>query len=591
MDILVLGFLPALRKLEKSKLDESDMTREELLRVLTFADSLRHLSEAQTALASVDARWNIISYAMRRHFDGKLLTITSLADAAGVPYGTAMRRITELLDEGLLMRRPRSQSGKSFSLHPTRELIRQFEEYATQFKMTVGETFGFGDNDAPGTDFFFGGYYMTSRILSYPNAMRSGIGQDKTVRILCPMDPTFRTLADLSNNLKELCGANFQVTTLPLDELHQEIIDNNQRNKSKYDVVSVDLPWIGQLAESEAIRPLNAQIEANRYNASDFHVSAWRGARLDGRQYGIPIQPTVEMLFCRTDLFAEAGLDLPETTTDLLNAARALHRAQRGLSGIVMNFGRGTPVAHSFIQTLADFGSPIIDLTPTEDGYDVEEITGENFRPLIDTGAGRETLEFLREINQFAHPDSMRCDWDRRIAIFSKGAAAMTYGWSIRASKFELDEASPAHGNVEFMRHPAKPGVHRISPVGGFVLALPASLDEERAAIGWKVMEYLTRPELMKLYVQNGNLTSPRYSTSADPEVQAFSSMIRTVDQLEQQGELKIWPRPPIPEFSDLVALLGKEVHSALQGTKTVAAALADAQKQADILMRENGRY
>ena len=104
-------------------------------------------------------------------------------------------------------------------------------------------------------------------------------------------------------------------------------------------------------------------------------------------------------------------------------------------------------------------------------------------------------------------------------------------------------------------------------------------------------MEYLTRPELMKLYVQNGNLTSPRYSTSADPEVQAFSNMIRTVDQLEQQGGLKIWPRPPIPEFSDLVAILGKEVHAALQGTKTVAAALADAQKQADVLMRENGRY
>jgi len=157
------------------------MTREELLRVLTFADSLRHLSEAQTALASVDARWNIISYAMRRHFDGKLLTITSLADAAGVPYGTAMRRITELLDEGLLMRRPRSQSGKSFSLHPTRELIRQFEEYATQFKMTVGETFGFGDSEARGADFFFGGYYMTSRhpVLSERDALGHRSGQDR----------------------------------------------------------------------------------------------------------------------------------------------------------------------------------------------------------------------------------------------------------------------------------------------------------------------------------------------------------------------------------------------------------------------------
>ena len=41
-----------------------------------------------------------------------------------------------------------------------------------------------------------------------------------------------------------------------------------------------------------------------------------------------------------------------------------------GLSGIVMNYGRGTPVAHTFMQTMADFGSPVIDLSPSVDGFD-----------------------------------------------------------------------------------------------------------------------------------------------------------------------------------------------------------------------------
>ena len=80
------------------------MTREELMRVLSFASSLRQIGEERTKLASVDARWNIIAYAMERHLEGKLLTVTSLAAAAGVPYGTAMRRIGELIDEGLLLK-------------------------------------------------------------------------------------------------------------------------------------------------------------------------------------------------------------------------------------------------------------------------------------------------------------------------------------------------------------------------------------------------------------------------------------------------------------------------------------------------------
>ncbi len=564
------------------------MTREELLRVLNFAGSLRKLSEEQTTLASVDARWNIIAYAMQRHLEGKRLTVTSLADAAEVPYGTAMRRISELMDEGLLLRRPRSKTGKSFSLHPTRELIAQFEVFAGEFKRTVGETFGFTDGENEGIEggFYFGGHYMTSRILSYPNAMRVGIGKERTIRILCPSDPTFKTLKKLSSQLNELCGAQFEFTTLPLDQLHDEIIENQNRAKSRYDIMAVDLPWIGQLAENNAIMPLNDLLAEHDYRGSDFHATIWRAARYRREQCGIPIQPTVELLFYRKDLLADEGLDIPRTTVALLRAAKVLHGKRRGQSGIVMNYARGTPVAHTFMQTLADFGSPVIDLSTSVDGFDTDNISDENCRPLIDTEAGLEAAQFLIDLLQYAHPESLRCDWDRRIDIFSRGEAALTYGWSIRAARFELDETAPAHGKVGFASHPAKPGLRPVSPVGGFVLALPASLDQDRTAVAWKAMEYLTRPELMKLYVQNGNLTSPRFSTSADPEVQAISEMIREIDQMEQNGTLQVWPRPPIPEFADIVSILGDEIYFMLQGQKSVKEALATAQYRADEMFR-----
>ena len=112
----------------------------------------------------------------------------------------------------------------------------------------------------------------------------------------------------------------------------------------------------------------------------------------------------------------------------------------------------------------------------------------------------------------------------------------MTYGWSIRAAAFELNENSPAHGNVEFVPHPHAPGARTVSPIGGFSLAIPAGLDPQRRKAAWKVMEYLTRPELLKWYVLNGNLTSPRYSTSADPEVQASSKIIAQVDAMDRAG-------------------------------------------------------
>ncbi|MBN9271965.1 MAG: sugar ABC transporter substrate-binding protein, partial [Mesorhizobium sp.] len=91
------------------------MTREELLRILDYLDKMAKLNSGRAALADIDARWNIVAYTIRRHLQGKPLTITSLAAASGLPYGTAMRRIEGMVTEGLLMKRPRSKSGKSFS--------------------------------------------------------------------------------------------------------------------------------------------------------------------------------------------------------------------------------------------------------------------------------------------------------------------------------------------------------------------------------------------------------------------------------------------------------------------------------------------
>ena len=567
------------------------MTRDELLRILEFMEKAEDLVASRTALASNDARWNIISYCIRRHLEGRLLTTTSITAAAEVPYGTALRRIGELVEEGLLLKRPRSRTGKSFSVHPTAKLITEFEAFAIQLKSLVGSTFGFNAGDAQMKDFYFGGSYMAGRILPYPSVMRRGIGYERPLRILSHSDPTFKTLSDFSAHLNELCGGNLEILTLPLDGLREEIIRNGAKKTTEYDIVAFDIPWIGELVKRGIILPLQKIIKKERYSHFDFHNAAWRGTSYKGEQYGLPIQPTPELLFYRTDLFADAGISPPITTDDLLLAAKTLHRSYPGLAGIVMNYGRGTPVAHTFIQTMASFGRPVIQLTPLDEDFDVTSIKGDNFRPALLSDAARKTAEYLIELKAYAHRDSMECDWDRRIRIFAEGGAAMTYGWSIRAAYFELDETAAAHGKADFVTHPHAPGGRPVSPMGGFSIGIPSNLADERISRAWRMIEYLTRPELMKLYVQNGNLVSPRFSTSADPEVQALSPIIGKVDAMERRGELKLWPRPPIPEFTDIVGVLGRHVHDMLDGTMSIDQALSTAQNDVDRIMRENGRY
>jgi multiple sugar transport system substrate-binding protein len=52
-----------------------------------------------------------------------------------------------------------------------------------------------------------------------------------------------------------------------------------------------------------------------------------------------------------------------------------------------------------------------------------------------------------------------------------------------------------------------------------------------------------------------------------------------------------MWPRPPVPGISEIIAIVGEEMHDALRGDKSVSDALVNSQNRADALMRSRGHY
>ncbi|MGI9503509.1 MAG: sugar ABC transporter, partial [Geminicoccaceae bacterium] len=67
---------------------------------------------------------------LRNHLTGKLTTSSSLVANSGLSYGTAMRGIDSLVERGLIIKRPRTSTGKSFSLHPAEKMLLEWQELA-----------------------------------------------------------------------------------------------------------------------------------------------------------------------------------------------------------------------------------------------------------------------------------------------------------------------------------------------------------------------------------------------------------------------------------------------------------------------------
>jgi hypothetical protein len=153
-------------------------------------------------------------------------------------------------------------------------------------------------------------------------------------------------------------------------------------------------------------------------------------------------------------------------------------------------------------------------------------------------------------------------DWDHRTTSFLSGETALAYCWTVRAARFENDISSAVKRKVSYLPQPRGPGGVSNNPIGGFLLCIPSNLPEDRIERAFEAIAWMTSPEAMKANVQNGFPVAPRFSVSADPEAAATSPIVSVVDRLAKRNLLKGWPRPPVPEYLSLEAILGEEIHS-----------------------------
>ena len=506
-----------------------------------------------------------------------------------MPYATASRKLKEMIDAGLIEQRPRTKSGKSFSMHPSDLLLEQWMQVSGRVRRLAEAHFGELQRGQSSKDYYFGGSYTAAQSIPPLSVLPKPLKVPGGVRVLVHGDPTFMVMDTLKRQFEQVIGAQISQRAFSIDRLREEALRNAERATSRYDIIAVDLPWIGEFATKDVLMPLDQAMDIARLDPADFHTAGWQAAHWGGRAYGVPAQTTPELLFYRRDLFAEAGLEPPATTEDLLNAARTLHNPRKGLNGIAWNAARGTALGHTVLMTMADFGQPVLNIPEIAGGFDTRNLAAREYRPTIDTEAGLRAADFLLELLNYSPPDILSMSWYERVRPYAKGSIAMAYGYTLLAPYFELDESSPAYGQTGYLPHPSGPGAHPVAPVGGYVMGIPANLSPERVPAAVEALIVFTSPEAQKLYVQNGSRTNPRYSVASDPDVRRASPIFEAVDAMSWRDELQFWPRPPVPEIVDIIRICGEEFHDMLRGITSPQEALRKAQARADALMGPNG--
>ena len=531
---------------------------------------------------------NMMLHLLQSHADGRIVSPSSMVSASGVPYATATRKLAEIQDAGLIERRARTKTGKTYSLHPSTALLESFSQLADRIDRLVRTSFEVAAPSPETTDYYFGGSYQPGRAAIPPlSALPQPLKLAGGLRILVHGDPTFMVMEGLKRQFEQIVGTNIHQRAFSIDRLREEVLRNAERPKSRYDLIAIDLPWVGEFVEKGVIRPLDAVMDIARLDPADFHTAGWRAAHWGGRPYGVPSQTTPELLFYRKDWFANDDLAPPTTTASVIDAARHFHNPQRGRYGVAWNAARGTALGHTFMMTCAAFGQPIIDIPRIAGGFDTDKLAQGGFTPTLNTDSALEAADYLMQLMSYSPPDILSMSWYERVRPFGAGQVAMAYGYTLLAPYFELDPNSPAHGNTGYVPHPHGPKGAPIAPVGGYVLCIPTNLPEDRLDDTIEALVTFTSPGAQKLYAQNGSRTEPRYSVGADAEVRRLSPIFGLLDEMSWRDELQFWPRPPIPQISEIINLCGYELHDMLRGIVSPRDALDRVQARAEQILRQ----
>jgi len=228
----------------------------------------------------------------------------------------------------------------------------------------------------------------------------------------------------------EMTGATINVVTVPFADLYQKILNDFATGTNSFDVIVFAPQWMVDYIEPGYLEDLTDRVKADPDLQWDDIGLFFRdfSATYNGRIYTIPLDGDFQMVYYRTDIAKELGLQPPQTWDDYIAFAKAVSEKKlttddgKPVYGsciakkkAAQSYWMITSVASAFIQSQGTGQGAFFDL--------------ETFKPLYNNEAFARALEVYKETTQYGPPDEINLDVGDTRGLWTAGQCALTIDW------------------------------------------------------------------------------------------------------------------------------------------------------------------
>src|SRR5206468_3817394 len=321
----------------------------------------------------------------------------------------------------------------------------------------------------------------------------------------------------------------------------------------RYDVLFLDEPWVPPL--SEFLAPLDERVRA--LDMQDFIPTTVAAGAFQGKQYALPVEPNVQLLVYRKDLFAEKGFKPPATWDELLSTAKAFQDPAKQQYGVAVTASNDIQTGMYLLLAMWSYGAELVD---------------SQGRGGVNTPAGKKGGEAFLELLKFTPPNVKSyvfADVNKAVQL---GQAAMAIQWASGAKPMEDKQRSSVAGKLGYAQVPK--AVRQTPMRGVWTVGIAKNSANQDAA--WQFATWLSGREFGQAAVTFPSATSaihsPRFSVLKDPATKAalpYADTLLVSLQITKE-------RPRLREYADIQENLRVTAGRLTAGELTLDAALKE---------------
>ncbi|MCB0177064.1 MAG: extracellular solute-binding protein [Anaerolineae bacterium] len=226
----------------------------------------------------------------------------------------------------------------------------------------------------------------------------------------------------------ELTGATVNVVTVPNAELYQKALADLATGTNSFDGFLFAPQWIVDFAPAGFLEDLTDRVHNDEALEWDDIAPFFQDFNsYDGKVYSIPLDGDFHMVYYRTDLLEEAGLEPPRTWDDYLNIAKTLNGQDFDGDG---EGDYGSCIAKARAQQsywwIYSIAAPFIQSQGTSQGA---FFNTETMEPLVNNDAFKRALEVYKETTDYGPPDELNLGVGDTRGLFTSGRCALSLDW------------------------------------------------------------------------------------------------------------------------------------------------------------------